>query len=470
MNVIVICCDTLRADILDHTWRDAVHTPNLDTLRQMSSVFTNAWAEGLPTVPMRRNMYTGMRSYPWRYTIDDRGSTPNLHGWHAMPTGHTTVAERLVPQGVMTGWVGDLYHLHKPTMNFMRGFLGYDFIRGQESDSQRTGPLSKIDMAKHLPDEIATPEARPGMAKYLLNMLDRQSEEDYLAAKVFRSAARWIQDNLENRPFYLHIESFTPHEHWDPPTYFADQYFIPDPADDVRDFIYPQMVQGFRKLTELEIERTKALYYGYITFLDKWIGYFLTLLNDLKLWDDTTIVLLSDHGTELMDKTQFGKSPRAMHPYNTRLNFWVRHPEESLNGQQIGELVQSVDVAPTLLSLFGVEHEQLHGYDLIPLLKGDVGLRNEVMTAWGQFAAVRDERWNLIVNTMREDPDTRLYNTRKDPDETTNVADANPSIVKHLRGKLESFLGEELPVRYAHQPTSDHTVGFGDWAHSNLSK
>ena len=98
MNTIVICCDTLRADVVDHTWEDHVDTPHLDQLRENSTVFNNAWGEGEPTIPMRRGFFTGMRSYPWRFHIDDRGSVPNIYGWHAIPTAQTTLAEHLLPQ------------------------------------------------------------------------------------------------------------------------------------------------------------------------------------------------------------------------------------------------------------------------------------------------------------------------------------------------------------------------------------
>ena len=92
---------------------------------------------------------------------------------------------------------------------------------------------------------------------------------------------------------------------------FADQYFK---AEGVKDYIYPQMVQDYKTLTDDEIRRTKALYYGYVTFVDKWIGYLLSALTDLGLWEDTVICFVSDHGTELMDHNQFGKTATRCTP------------------------------------------------------------------------------------------------------------------------------------------------------------
>src|SRR5215470_8757295 len=108
LNVVVICCDTLRADVVDHTWEDKVAMPNLDRLRSESTFFTRAFAEALPTVPMRRGFYTGRRAFPWRHDLDDRGSVPTLMGWHAIPHEYTTLAETLCEAGVMTGLVADV--------------------------------------------------------------------------------------------------------------------------------------------------------------------------------------------------------------------------------------------------------------------------------------------------------------------------------------------------------------------------
>ncbi|MCZ6680891.1 MAG: sulfatase-like hydrolase/transferase, partial [Candidatus Poribacteria bacterium] len=309
---------------------------------------------------------------------------------------------------------------------------------------------------------------RPGIAQYLLNMLDRQREEDYFAPRVFRSAAQWVQDNYENQPFFLWVDSFTPHECWHPPMHFADRYFK---ADGVKDYIYPQMVQNYKQLTDDEIRRTKALYYGYVTFVDKWIGYLLNVITDLRLWDDTVILFVSDHGTELMDKTQFGKSPHAMHPYNFRLNFWLRHPDTAYHGKTVDAYVQNTDVLPTILSLLGVEHEPTDGYNLLPVMSGEQeSLRAYVITGWGPIAAVRTPEWNLILNTIDQDANPRLFHTINDPKEESNVAAEHPNVVGELQAKLEALIGDSLPTTYAHQPTTKYNAAFYQWAQSNLAR
>ena len=108
--------------------------------------------------------------------------------------------------------------------------------------------------------------------QYLVGIQDRRTELDYFTPQVFNNAIRFLEDNHRRPPFFLWIESFAPHEYWGPPRYFADLYYDNPEA---KDYILPQIGQdrtGNTKKTPADIERTKALYYGYVTFVDKWVG------------------------------------------------------------------------------------------------------------------------------------------------------------------------------------------------------
>ena len=124
MNLVVICVDTLRADMIGEGQKlSYVRTPHLDRLAFESVVFTRCFAEGLPTIPVRRCCFTGKRSYPWRFETANEGLQPAGHGWHPIPHEIDTLAERIHDAGFSTGLVADTYHMFKPTMNFTRGFL-----------------------------------------------------------------------------------------------------------------------------------------------------------------------------------------------------------------------------------------------------------------------------------------------------------------------------------------------------------
>ncbi|MFC1806561.1 sulfatase, partial [Planctomycetota bacterium] len=372
MNCVVICCDTFRHDMIGHP---VVRVPSLDRLARDGITFTHAFAEGLPTIQARRTCFTGKRSFPWSIEMGSRGLTPAIPGWHRIPDDQTTLGERLFEQDVITGFVADTYHMFKPTQNFTRGFCSWDFIRGQEGDPVRSGPLSAVDVSPYHPDGVNDHKRWPTLTQYLLNMLDRQCEEDYLTPRVFRRACTWLEENRDSAPWFLWIDSFAPHERWDPPFEFADAYYTTDQS---RNYIQPQLINGTDP-SEPEIERTKALYYGYVTFVDKWIGVFIDKLDQMGFLDDTAVLFTSDHGTELWDKGRFGKGGDRLHHYNTGIPLVVRLPDGSRAGTTCGDFVQHQDFFPTICHLMGVEPEiDLDGRDFL----GGSPPPETIITAW----------------------------------------------------------------------------------------
>ncbi|MDP6040546.1 MAG: sulfatase-like hydrolase/transferase, partial [Candidatus Latescibacteria bacterium] len=285
MNVICICCDTFRADIIGPDKKlSFVETPNLDQLMRESVVFDRAYGEAQPTIQMRNALFTGHRTYPYLENPNHRG-LPGGFGWHPIPHTRTTIAETLFDAGYVTGLVADVFHMFKPNMNFTRGFMHWNFVRGQEADPLHCGPIDAVDLGPHVPEEELGDLRNAGIRQYLIGIQDRRTELDYFTPQVMNGAIRFLEDNYQRPPFFLWIDSFAPHEYWDPPMYFADKYFKDSGA---KDFILPQVMNRMEK-DEANVERTKALYYGYVTFVDKWLGALLNKIDDMKLWDDTGV-------------------------------------------------------------------------------------------------------------------------------------------------------------------------------------
>jgi len=442
-NLIVICCDTFRADIVgDDQKLSFVKTPNLDRLAKESVVFTRCYPEGLATMPVRRCFFTGIRTFPWRFDTPCEGMHMRVgYGWHPIPHEQDTMAELLHDAGYVTGFIADTFHLFKPSCNFTRGFLSWEFIRGHENDMLRTGPLDRINLADHVPEEEADYVKHPTVVQYLLNALDRSYEEDYYAAKVFRSAARWLEDNRKNAPFFLWIDSFSPHEMWEPPRYYADAYFT---APGAKDYILPQIVNRLKGRTEADIERTKALYYGFVTFVDRWIGHLFQTIEAIGLWDSTIVMFVSDHGTELMDKGQFSKSASKLYPYTTRLNWFIRHPKGP-RGVRCDAWVQSQDFFPTVMRLLDADHGEVDGYDVWSLATGErtQPVRDHVITACQNFVCVRDDDFSvhLDVSKGRDEAVRAVHNLRSDPDENEDVAKNYPEAAQLAIKRVEELTG-----------------------------
>ncbi len=442
-NLLVICLDTFRYDLLVHKAPWQVSLPNLDRFRSQSVEYTAAFGEGEPTIPVRRAYFTGERSFPWRYQFDSKGMWPTGRGWHKIPPQQPTLAEILLQSGYQTGLIADTYHLFKPTGNFTRGFLSWDFIRGYESDNFRGGHLPASALAPYVRDP--EPAQHPILTQYLLNMRGREREEDWLTARTFLRAKAWLDDIEGSEPFFLWVDSFGPHEPWDPPPKYLAAY-ISDPQFPGPSFIYPVGMTR-QDMSESEAQRVRELYLGYLTFVDHWVGVLLDTLNERRLSENTIVMVVNDHGTELMDHGQFSKHPSRLYTHNTQLIWLIRHPGHAPTS--CNAFVQSHDLFPTALSLLGIDYEPVAGQNTWPWVDGiQDGRRDYVITGWGSYASVRTSQWNYFVNfeNPREENEY-LFSLNNDSGEHHNVVKEYPAIVSDLRSRLEDFLGQKLPAR-----------------------
>ncbi|MHC4797584.1 MAG: sulfatase-like hydrolase/transferase, partial [Planctomycetota bacterium] len=175
LNIIVIVADTWRIDHLGCYLPSRVKTPFLDEFAAQSIVFTNAHAEGLPTIPCRRVYHTGKSVLPEA-------------GWRPLKRENRTFAEVLKKRGFTSAFIVDTYHHFKPDYNFHRGFDTWEWIRGQEFDPWRSGPKAKFDAKKHIPPHLWNKDYDYKVRQYLMNTQDFETEDDYFAAQTCRAA------------------------------------------------------------------------------------------------------------------------------------------------------------------------------------------------------------------------------------------------------------------------------------------
>ena len=124
MNVVLVLLDSLRADHVGcygygptaEGW--ACRTPAIDALSRESVRFTRAFPEALPTIPVRRAVHTGTRTFPFRGWLPQKGDTVRAYGWQRIPEEQVTLSETLQNNGYRTALITDAYHQFKPSMNF----------------------------------------------------------------------------------------------------------------------------------------------------------------------------------------------------------------------------------------------------------------------------------------------------------------------------------------------------------------
>jgi arylsulfatase A-like enzyme len=428
MNVILIILDSLRKDHVGAYGNGRIRTPNLDALAGESLRFSRAYPESLPTLPARRAIHTGLRTWPFRNWRPPEGETFMPAGWQRIPEEQTTLSELLLGQGYNTVLFSDTQHLFKASMNFQRGFKVYDWIRGQERDRYR--PTMKVPQEKV--EKMVVPGNSESMVEkvrqYLANTADRETEEDWFAPQVFTMGSEFLKTADPGQPFFLMVDCFDPHEPWDPPEEYVSLY---DEGYDGPEPTVPEYSDA-GWINERELERMRALYAAEVTLTDRWLGNFLETLDSTSFAQDTMLVLLSDHGVALGEHDATGKPFWALWPELTDIPFFIRHPEGKGAGQTSDYYASTHDVAPTVLASLGVEvPDVMEGQDLSVVLDGGEPEPREHFTlGYDEYVWTRDDRYVMVSRNDRRE--ARLYDLTTDPGMDTDIAAEHPDVVGRM--------------------------------------
>jgi arylsulfatase A-like enzyme len=423
-NVVLLIVDSLRKDHLGAYGNDWIRTPNLDALARESLRFERAYPESLPTICARRAIHTGKRTWPFRDRPSEQESAP-AYGWLPIPAGQSTLAETLEATGYQTVLVTDTYHQFWRPMDFSRGFKVYHWIRGQETDPYKP-PLPTVD--EETQERYLVHGEANKARQYLANVRNREAEEDWFAPKVFLRATQLLEGASRRGPFFLVVDCYDPHEPWDPPqrytSLYDEGYSGPEP--------FTSLYGSDDYLTDRQLQRMRALYAGEVTMVDTWLGRFLDKMEELNLFENTLLVLISDHGHALGEHGITGKPAYALWPELTDIVFMIRHPEAKGGGSSSDHYASTHDVAPTVLGFLGVEPEQpMDGQDLSVLFaEKSPESRPHFTLGYGKFVWARDERYAMFGRNDRTE--ARLYDLNADPGMASNVAEANHDVVKRM--------------------------------------
>jgi arylsulfatase A-like enzyme len=442
LNVIVLVSDTFRADNLAAYGSEWVQTPNLNKFAERSIVFESAYPEGMPTIPTRRTLYTGRRIVPTYYY--HQFEPVQLPGWHHLYNEDVTLSETLQEAGYLTALVADLPHLQRPGRNFHRGFGYYEWVRGQEVDYYGQAPRKQPDYSALFPADYLQKSGliESGfLNQYTANRRRWLKHGDSIAEQTATNAMRWLTENHDQGPFYLHVEIFDPHEPWDPPQQFLEKY-LKEPTK----HSWPEPPYANLAVPPEGVKRLRANYAGEASNVDHWYGKVLDTVSELGLRDNTVIVFLADHGALLNEQGQWTKGPEKLRTQVTHVPLILHVPGSEHNGKRVAGLVQIPDVVPTLLGRLNLKPTpRVTGEDLWPLVTGkSTSHRDHVVSAFGYIASVRTPEWNYSAVWNREKYKgtykPQLYDSRADPHELHDVADQNPAVVKDLQAKLERYI------------------------------
>ena len=431
-NVVLIVIDSLRSDHLGCYGNREVQTPNLDALARESVLFSRVYPEAMPTVPARRSIITGRRAYPFRGWEPWQG-LPKRPGWSPIKPGTETLLTRFRRAGYWTGYVTDNPFLSYGAFfePFRRTVPHFVPLRGHRKWREQAPGISPQDALRFLPPPLRDKSEIERVRHYLSNNGNVHNEERQAAARVFTRASEVLgKAKRSNKPFCLAVDSFDPHEPWTPPRKYLNLYGDPDyRGQEIATVKY----RPADYLSERLIQRLKVAYKAEVTMVDRWLGRFLDRLHDLKLEDETAIVLVSDHGIYLGERNWTGKSDSKLHPELIQVPLMVRDYEGRGAGTTSDYFATTVDVATTMFSMAGVRSPRsFEGTDLSAIARGEqpAEARRFAYGGYSNWTFIRDERWKLIVRNDKGE--YSLFDLDADPGEHRNVAQAHPGQVDRL--------------------------------------
>ncbi|HHN46606.1 MAG TPA: hypothetical protein ENN09_04115 [Planctomycetes bacterium] len=368
MNFVIIISDTLRRDFLGCYGNDWISTPNISRFAEKCLIFDHAYSGSFPTVPHRRDVMTGR--FTFTYT-----------GWAPMSRVEEPVlAEILSRAGYTSMLIADCPHILENGYYFDRGFNGWEWIRGQETDRWKTWPPSP-----HSPcDESKIRHPASINNHHRRNVHNWRYEEDRFVARTMTSACRWLEENYR-QPFFLYVDTFDPHEPWDAPQWYIDMY---DPGYMGEVVDYPQYSRT-DFLTPEELKHCRALYAAEVTLVDRWVGRLFQKIEDIGLLDDTVLVFTADHGFLLGEHGIIGKALIKYGPQERLFSHVPLYSEisrvpwiVSAPGIKPGRrdaIVQAPDIMATFLDYAGVEPPPgMHGVSFRPAAESRSGTLRDV--------------------------------------------------------------------------------------------
>lgn len=351
-NVIVVLLDSLNRHLLGAYGAREFDTPNLDRFAKRALRFERHFVGSVPTMPARHDILCGALNFLWK-------------PWGSIEVWEDAITYQLRDAGVTTMLVTDNPHLFETGgENYHTDFSAWEYLRGHENDPWRTVPD---------PTWAGTPALPARSAKRRRHYDDSRtwfrSEEDFPGPKTMAAAASWLETNagVHDR-FLLFVDEFDPHEPFDTPEPYASLY---DPEWEGEHVIWPPYaVGGVRNgvLSEREARQVRANYGAKLTMIDHWFGRVLDVVDRKGMWDDTAVVVCSDHGHYLGERDLWGKPAVPLFEPLGHIPFLVAWPGRPAGS--VCALTTSVDIHATLLEVFGVAAaHRTHGRSLVPLLR-----------------------------------------------------------------------------------------------------
>jgi arylsulfatase A-like enzyme len=441
-NILLITLDQQRFDTIRSLGNPFIRTPHMDHLVRNGVAFTSAYSDCPVCIPARWTLMNGLRAASYQHAyyqdrdplaVDPARSLPGL----------------LSGAGYQTHAVGKMHFWpERARYGFDSVRLPRDYYRYMEKHPHLGRPMMH---------GVGQNEMYPAMATV--------AEPQTLTAWTVEESIDFLETRDPTCPFFLWTSFSKPHPPLDPPEPYYSMYRgkpVPEPAigdwtDNLHDkagHIWDDRGHPDDFLPRDVRDDALRAYYGLITQVDYNLGRLFARMNEMDLWEETLILLTSDHGEMFGDHHGYGKA--MCFEGSAHVPFVVK-PPKSLGitpGTRCAVPVGLCDVLPTVMAVAGVSlaHHDVptDGADVLTLIAEETQVRmaqdEPVRYAMGEISGdhpkhfITDGRWKYIHHL--NGGQTLLFDLHADPRELHNLAEDHEAaeVLTRLEGELKHRL------------------------------
>ncbi|NHN32502.1 sulfatase-like hydrolase/transferase [Paenibacillus agricola] len=415
-NILFLMSDEHRADVTGYEGNSVIRTPVLDELARTGVVFRNAYTPSPICVPGRQAIMSGQ--FPRHCGCERFGED--------LTPGYMTYSRRLAEFGYETAVSGKLHHTGTDQMQGWTTRISGDmqiaprYLGEGAGASRRSLAEVKWNDAKEI--------TRAGVGRGPCVAHDEYAVEGALnfIENYFSSP---YYDREQTHPLLLKVSLLQPHYPYltseEKFTYYLNRVepFMGQEASE-HPFLGQRQIRPDVDVTERELRRATAVYYGMIETIDEQYGRVIHALEHAgQNLDDWIIIYTTDHGEMLGEHGIWEK--QKFYEGSVRVPLIIRYPKGFAGGRIVQENVNLCDLFATLCDLTGIETPRgLDSRSLVPLIKSDAesGWDNETVSQFGG-TNLMIKKDHLKYQYYGERMPEVLFDLERDPEERHNMID-----------------------------------------------
>ncbi len=359
MKAIMVMFDSLNKKYLSAYGNEKVITPNFTRLANKAVTFDKFFAGSLPCMPARREIHTGRLNFLHR-------------SWGPLEPFDDSMPEILKNKGIYTHLISDHFHYWEDGgATYHPRYSSHEFVRGQDGDLYK----ALVNTPK-LPKTHSNNRSGPSFTHDMINRMYIDSEEKMPQAKCFNLGLEFIEANHDADNWFLQLETFDPHEPFFTQEKYKELYKHKYEGDHYDWPVYNTTNDD----DEESINHVQNEYKALVTMCDNYLGTILDMMDKHNMWEDTMLIVNTDHGFLLGEHEFWGKNIQPFYNEIVNTPFFIYDPRTESSGERRDALAQTIDIAPTLLDFFNVDiPKDMEGKALKETVEKNVKVRDHLL-------------------------------------------------------------------------------------------